>query len=635
MRDAISRTSTAMRLSSTALAVAVAASVAVVALPAAAGAASAATYYVDPSSGSDTNPGTSPSAPWRSLDRVTSAALVPGDAVLLRRGSVSAGTLRIDESGTSTNPISVGAYDAGASPVVTGGCIRLSGSHLHVSGLHVDNCTWAGVEISGSHAVLRESLITRNVAGVHIKSGSTAARILRNNIRDNNRMSVNTVGGDDDSGAFGVALLGDNAEIAYNTISGSDAASYDYGRDGAAVEVYGGVGNRIHHNTSIDNDAFSELGHSRSADNVFAYNVVRSSLPDASFLVTRGADSSFGPVTGTVLENNSVHMTGATSKGFVCHGGCDASVLRMRNNVLQVAWKVGYADAPFDEDYNLYSGGQLQFERGPHSIVAGPAFVSASSGDLRLSAGSPAVDRGVPLGWSNDMDGAVVPQDGDGDGSSVVDLGAYERVRGITAVSPSPSPIATVPERFSDGFETGDFSRWTGRQVGGDGTAVVQSNTVRNGSWAARLSASRATGSHALVRKELSRAVTSIAVEGDFRISTEGVRGGNVPLLRLFDPSGRRLVSAFRQNSSRDRVYVQHSGAYHSTSGKLPLNRWARVSLVVTTAGASSTVQLMLDGKEVYRTAKGNLGTAGVLTVQIGNDTSGQQFTLTADNVNF
>jgi hypothetical protein len=169
-------------------------------------------------------------------------------------------------------------------------------------------------------------------------------------------MSVLTVGGSDDSGAIGVLLRGDRTEVAFNTISGSDAFSYDYGRDGAAVEVYGGQKNHIHHNFAQDNDAFSELGHSRSADNTYAYNVVLSSLETSVFVVTRGSGSSYGPVLRTSLYNNSVLLTGAQSQGVVCSSGCNADILRMRNNVIQAVWKVGYADAPLTRTTTFITG---------------------------------------------------------------------------------------------------------------------------------------------------------------------------------------------------------------------------------------------------------------------------------------
>ena len=190
---------------------------------------------------------------------------------------------------------------------------------------------------------------------------------MGNRLVDNNRMSVlTTTSSSDDAGAFGILVHGDDNDISANTISGSDAFSYDYGRDGAAVEIYGGIGNRIHHNVAVDNDAFTELGDPRSANNTFAYNLVRSSLDTSTFLVTRGASSSYGPVLGTSVYNNTVVMTGASSQGFICHAGCSASILSLKNNIIQAVAKVGYADAPFDEGYNVYSGGQRQFTVGQH-----------------------------------------------------------------------------------------------------------------------------------------------------------------------------------------------------------------------------------------------------------------------------
>lgn len=623
------------------VAIAAAAAVAAAGLfvPAIASAAEGTTYYIDPSSGSDSSSGTSTSTAWRTVDRATSATFAPGDSVLIRRGTTTSGTLTVAESGTSTTPITVGAYGTGAVPVITGGCLRLTGSHLSASDVQLDNCTWAGVQISGSNNTLRTSVVTHNVTGVHIKSTAKGSKVLNNVIKDNNRMSVNTVGGDDDSGAFGILIAGDSSDIAHNVISGSDAASYDYGRDGAAVEIYGGIGNRIHHNTAIDNDAFAELGNSRSADNVFAYNVVKTALDGATFLVTRGDESSWGPVLGTVLENNTVQMSGASSQGFICHGGCNASVLKMRNNIITATWKVGYADAPFDEDFNLYHGGQVQFQLGSHSLVADPGFVSASTGDLHLSSTSTAVDRGAPQAWTSDRDGAAVPQDGDADGTSAVDIGAYE-LGGAVTESPTPtvSPsdgVEVGATGFGDGFETGDLSRWSESRVGGDGTVAAQQSIVRSGAYAVRLSATRNSGSFAVLRKQLAAPATSLTVQGDFRISTEGSKGGNVPLLRLFDSSGSRLVTVARQNHASDKVYVEHNGSYRQTTGRVPLNRWVSARVAVTTAGSTSLVELSLDGKVVYRTTSANLGTTGVLTVQLGNDTKSQQFTLAADNVTF
>ena len=147
------------------------------------------------------------------------------------------------------------------------------------------------------------------------------------------------------------------------------------------------------------------------------------------------------------------------------------------------------------------------------------------------------------------------------------------RARRLAVLTPglrsrfSPSPALAV-ETFDDGFESGDFSAWTSRSTGGDGTATVQSATVHSGTFAARLTASAGSGSFAQARKTFASAQADLSASGWFRVQAEGAANSNVPLLRLFDTGGARVVSVFRQNGSSDRIYVQHSGAYNLTTGE-------------------------------------------------------------------
>jgi Calcineurin-like phosphoesterase len=403
-------------------------------------------YYVDSAAGNDSNNGTSPNSAWRTLGKAGTAPLTAGDQLLFKRGGTWSGTLTVSKVGTPEKPIVVGAYGSGALPMV---CLSITGSRIIVTQLHANNCSWAGIRLATNATFNRidTNLITGNVAGVHVNSGSSDNTIVGNTIRDNNRMSVLTQGGDDDSGAFGVLLNGDRNEVMNNLISGSDTFSYDYGRDGGAVEIYGGQGNHVHHNMAIDNDAFTELGNSRSRDNTFAYNVVRSSLAQSIFVVTRGGNSGYGPVANTRLLNNSVFLTGSSSQGFVCHAGCNTSVLHMRNNIIHAVMKAGYADGAIDEDYGVYSGGQVQFSRGPNSVVTNPMFANPAAGDLHLTAASPAVDTAVNAGYSVDLDGAHVPHDGNGDGVIAPDRGAYEKAAPAPVVTPPPPTPAPTPRQ--------------------------------------------------------------------------------------------------------------------------------------------------------------------------------------------
>ena len=87
------------------------------AIPSAAEAVGATTYYVSPT-GSDSNSGTSPSAPIQTLGRASNLPLAPGDQVLLQRGASFSGKLAIWRSGTAGSPITIGAYGSGSKPVV-------------------------------------------------------------------------------------------------------------------------------------------------------------------------------------------------------------------------------------------------------------------------------------------------------------------------------------------------------------------------------------------------------------------------------------------------------------------------------------------------------------------------------------
>ncbi|MCX6359427.1 MAG: hypothetical protein NT029_06470, partial [Armatimonadetes bacterium] len=84
----------------------------------------AATYYVA-AHGSDRSDGRSPRRPWRSLDRVNSTDLKPGDAVLFRRGDSWRGSLT-PRSGKEGAPIRYAAYGSGAKPCLMGSVARSS-----------------------------------------------------------------------------------------------------------------------------------------------------------------------------------------------------------------------------------------------------------------------------------------------------------------------------------------------------------------------------------------------------------------------------------------------------------------------------------------------------------------------------
>jgi hypothetical protein len=413
------------RSTSTRLAVlALAAAGASLALPAsAAHAAGATTYYVSPS-GSDANAGTSPGTAIASLSRASGLQLNPGDQVLLQRGATFSGKLAVWRSGTAPSPITISAYGSGGNPVVTGDCLEVGGSYITMTDLTVQGCTTNGIWTDGTGNVISDVEALHNVQGIDVGEHAQNTKVIRNYLHDNDRMAPNTPGAFDDWGAVGMVVQGDNTEVAYNTINDNWAPSPDFGTDGSAVEIYGGIGTLVHHNTASDNRTFTELGNARSANTTFAYNQVTSNLKDTEFLITRGDADYFGPVKGTIAVNNSVKLTGANSLGFSCYAGCTADYFMLYNNVLDVAGRIGYLDGTMSGGNNVYWRGDMDGLK----LMNGDRYADPDFKGSKLvpTAGSPLVDAGRPAPMKKDLDGVTVGVDGNGDGQGGPDIGAYE-----------------------------------------------------------------------------------------------------------------------------------------------------------------------------------------------------------------
>ncbi|WP_155646084.1 right-handed parallel beta-helix repeat-containing protein [Burkholderia diffusa] len=134
---------------------------------------SAATYYVNASTGNDANNGTSMATPWQTFSRINGGTFNPGDQILFRRGDTFPGQMVIPSSGTLGNPIIFSAYKdpsstATALPVLSGatdGTMAVSATilvqdkdNLEFNNLRIKNNNYAA-SLSG----------TNNVFGILVK----------------------------------------------------------------------------------------------------------------------------------------------------------------------------------------------------------------------------------------------------------------------------------------------------------------------------------------------------------------------------------------------------------------------------------------------------------------------------------
>lgn len=130
------------------------------------------TYHVSPN-GNDANSGTSPAQAWRTIQRVQQVAggLQPGDQILFERGGVYPGQLAINSSGSSNNPIIIGAYGNGAQPIVSGS-IPVTGWTIHQGNVWRAPMSQAVkyLRVGNSHLTLAR---TPNTGWLHNDNGST------------------------------------------------------------------------------------------------------------------------------------------------------------------------------------------------------------------------------------------------------------------------------------------------------------------------------------------------------------------------------------------------------------------------------------------------------------------------------
>jgi len=81
------------------------------------------TFYVDSDSGRDSDDGRSKERAWRSLDRVNTAELEPGDTVRFQCGGVWRGSL-VPASGDENGPVTYTSYGEGPKPLILGSLPR-------------------------------------------------------------------------------------------------------------------------------------------------------------------------------------------------------------------------------------------------------------------------------------------------------------------------------------------------------------------------------------------------------------------------------------------------------------------------------------------------------------------------------
>ncbi|MBK8516125.1 MAG: hypothetical protein IPL55_07500 [Saprospiraceae bacterium] len=428
------------------------------------------TYYLDSNNGIDESDGLSEENAWKSLERVMQTKLIPGDEIRIKRGSEFNGTLIINDSGTSDNPILLTEYgnENLKAPAFTnpyfepqnnqfGNCIRLKGSYIIVENMYCYNTVADLPQDAGGFLTMWElgaiyidknaqNCIVRNNelynCGVGIKSYGPYAKIENNYIHDCNRV-LKLWGW----GPLAIWLGGDNQEVSYNRIINYKAVdpnitwgpdSYGGGADGGAIEIddarYPKSNISIHHNYSSDCQGFIEVTWTDVAQNppYFNFSIHHNVSDDYQQFVAIWRGANFKIENNTIIRRKkNVNDWGVFN---ITQNNAKHSI---RNNIIVLENEIeifkngnkGTAKPNNIIENNLYwaASGELKIgSEGPgvNYIIDNPKLQNYIKGnsptDFSLTATSPAIDSGLNLGYINDFENKAISR------GKASDIGAFE-----------------------------------------------------------------------------------------------------------------------------------------------------------------------------------------------------------------
>jgi hypothetical protein len=384
-------------------------------------------YYID-CSGNDAADGTSPETAWRTLAKAQAAQLAPGDSLLFRRGCAwTVGTpqrLTFHWHGTEAAPITIGAYGAGAAPLIRADArgastyeaiVLVSGRHLSIDSLAAEavnpyrdvTCVYldgsgarqgwySGFTVTGHHITLTGLDLAHLAVGVFLTAGSHHVRLLASSFHDLDTFTrIYHAGGA--FGSVGVLLQGSDNEVAGNTFQFERSATecragpklYNYS---TPFEVFNANRALVHHNTSTGARKHFEMGKSAdntSAGSILAYNLFVSDQPNARGPNIHGAGA-FGPIDQTLIQYNTIVFTGEGSQALICSCGGGAIVT---HNILIAERKAAFFADKFDERENLFWDYNLTSDPSPEPFVQ---FANGGLGAASLVA-DPLLDASYAL----------------------------------------------------------------------------------------------------------------------------------------------------------------------------------------------------------------------------------------------
>ena len=185
---------------------------------------------------------------------------------------------------------------------------------------------------------------------------------------------------------------------------------------------------------------------------------------------------------------------------------------------------------------------------------------------------------------------------------------------------------ASVPPlpAFSDGFETGDFSRWTA-----DTGLSVRSDQPFTGGWAAHAAS---TGQAAYAFEELPVSEPEFFYRLRFKVLNRGT--GTVSLMKFRDGAGAPLMRLFLSPTGKLATRNDVSGGTTTSTTSIATGRWYTAQMRLRAGGAASAAEVWLDGVRIDDLSKPEaLGSMPIARIDLGDDGIGKTYEVIYDDV--
>ena len=203
---------------------------------------------------------------------------------------------------------------------------------------------------------------------------------------------------------------------------------------------------------------------------------------------------------------------------------------------------------------------------------------------------------------------------------------ARDAANNVSAASNTASVTTPAAAQgvFTDGFETGNMSKWTANKG-----VVVEGTHTYSGAWAAR---AKSAGGIKYARKVLGTELSQVYYRARFKVVSQGVNV--LSLIKVMSKGGKWIAGLFVKGGGQLCYRNDLTGATTLSSVVAAKGAWHTVQMRVLINGTASQVEVWLDGARVDALSRtDSLGTTPVGQIQIGEANSGRTYDVAFDDV--